>query len=364
MTLAESLDSRMKLPIDPTATPRLDASAVASLKLINVPGDHMFIAEYSHGEWRKSRIQGYRPIPFSPLALGLHYAQIVFEGMKAYRMDDGRVGVFRTPRHHERFNISLERMLMPGVPAELFADAIHTLADVDRDWVPPGPEASYYIRPFVIATEERMGLKAADEFSFMVVGGPFKPVYTRPLRVKVEREFTRATPGGTGYAKCAGNYAAAMYPTKLAQDAGFDQVIWTDARDHAYVEESGTMNLMFFIDGALVTPPTGDTILKGVTRESVMQIARDLGYDVIERAVSVDELSEGISSGQIQEAFGVGTAASVAPIATISIDGQEHHLKVDETCRMLALKSRLNDIRYGRIEDVHGWMTIVDGTAR
>ncbi len=354
----------MTLPIDRTAMPRLEPAAVASLKLINVPGDHMFIAEYSHGEWRKARIQAYRPIPFSPLALGLHYAQIVFEGMKAYRMDDGRVGVFRTPRHHERFNISLERMLMPTVPPDLFADAIHTLVDLDRHWVPPGPDASYYIRPFVIATEERMGLKASDEFSFMVVGGPFKPVYTRPLRVKVEREFTRATPGGTGYAKCAGNYAAAMYPTKLAQDAGFDQVIWTDSRDHAYVEESGTMNIMFIIDGALVTPPTGDTILKGVTRESVLQIARDLGIVVVERPVSVEELSEGITAGRITEAFGVGTAASVAPIAMISIDGNEHSLRVDDECLMYALKARLNDIRYGRASDVHGWMTIVDGMAR
>lgn len=344
--------------------PRLDADAVASMKLINVPGDHMFIAEYSHGEWRKARIQAYRPIPFSPLALGLHYAQIVFEGMKAYAMQNGSVGVFRTTRHHERFNISLERMLMPAVPQELFAEAIHTLVDVDRQWVPPGPDASYYIRPFVIATEERMGLKAADEFSFMVVGGPFKPVYTKPLRVKVEREFTRAAPGGTGYAKCAGNYAAAMYPTKLAQDAGFDQVIWTDAKTHEYVEESGTMNLMFFIDGTLVTPPTGDTILKGVTRESVIRIAHDLGFDVIERPVSVEELGDGIASGRITEAFGVGTAASVAPIATISIDGAEHHLQVGSESRMFALKDRLNDIRFGRVEDVHGWMTVVDGTAR
>jgi branched-chain amino acid aminotransferase len=344
--------------------PRLDSAAVASLKLINVPGDHMFIAEYSHGEWRKARIQAYRPIPFSPLALGLHYAQIVFEGMKAYRMDDGRVGVFRTSRHLERFNISLERMMMPPVPPELFAEAIHTLVDLDRDWVPPGPDASYYIRPFVIATEEWMGIKAADEFAFMVVGGPFKPVYQRPLRVKVEREYTRAAAGGTGYAKCAGNYAAAMYPTKLAQDAGFDQVIWTDARDHAFIEESGTMNIMFFIDGVLVTPPTGDTILKGVTRESVLQIARDLGIEVVERPVSVDELSDGISSGSITEVFGVGTAASVAPITMISIDGTEHHLPVSPDCRMYSLKSRLNDIRYGRASDEHDWMTIVDGTAR
>ena len=354
----------MSLPIDRAAQPRLDAAAVAQLKLTNVPSDHMAIAEYSHGQWRKARIQAYRPIPFSPLALGLHYAQIVFEGMKAYRMADGRMGVFRADRHHARFNRSLERMLMPEVPFELFSEAIHTLVDLDRDWIPPGPDSSYYLRPFVIATEERIGLKSADEFSFMVVGGPFRPVYTKPLRVKVERHFTRAAHGGTGYAKCAGNYAAAMYPTKLAQDDGFDQVIWTDAKEHAYVEESGTMNLMFLCDGTLITPPTGDTILDGVTRDSVIQIAQSMGIEVVERPIEVDEVREGIRKGRITEAFGVGTAASVAPIGIISIDGEDLALDVQPERTMFALKRVLNDIRFGNVADPYGWMTIADGIAR
>lgn len=353
----------MSLPIDRSLSPRIDASAVASHKLTNIPADHMFIAEFAHGEWRKARIQPYRPIPMSPLALGMHYAQIVFEGMKAYRMAQDAIGVFRTERHHERFNRSLARMCMPEVPLELFRDAIHTLVDLDRNWVPPGPDAAYYIRPFMIASEERMGLKAADEFLFMVVGGPFRPLYQKPLRVKVERVYTRAAHGGTGFAKCAGNYAAAMYPTKLAQEAGFDQVIWTDARDHAFVEESGTMNLAFIINGAVVTPALSDTILDGVTRNSLLTIARDMGLAVEERPVSVEELRAGLLNGTITEAFGVGTAASVAPIGIINIDGEDLALNVSPEKTMFTLKQHLNDIRYGLLPDERGWMNIVDGIA-
>lgn len=354
-----SLILQMTIPIDRSAAPRLDVAAVASHKLTNVPADHMFIAEYAHGEWRKERIQPYRPIPLAPLALGLHYAQSVFEGMKAYRLEDDRVAVFRTEKHHQRFNKSLVRMCMPEVPYALFADAIHTLVSLDREWVPPGPDSAYYIRPFVFATEERMGLKSSDEFLFMVVGGPFRPLYQKPLRVRVEREYTRAAHGGTGYAKCAGNYAAAMYPTRLAQQEGYDQVIWTDARDHAFVEESGTMNLAFMINGALVTPPISDTILDGVTRDSVLAIARELGITVEERPVAVEDVRAGILDGSVTEAFGIGTAASVAPIGTIGIDGEDLTIEVTPDATMFRLKTALNNIRYGHAPDERGWMHIV-----
>lgn len=353
----------MLIPVNRTLAPRLDGALVASHTLTNVPSDHMFLAEFAKGVWNNGRIQPYQPIPLAPLALGLHYAQIVFEGMKAYRLQNGSVGVFRTDLHHERFNRSLMRMCMPEVPQTLFAQAIHTLVDVDRDWVPPGPDAAYYIRPFVIASEERMGLKSSDEFLFMVVGGPFRPLYQKNLKVKVEREYTRAAHGGTGFAKCAGNYAAAMYPTKLAQEQGFDQVIWTDARDHAWVEESGTMNVAFIINGALVTPALSDTILDGVTRASVLNIAHTLGLAIEERPVSVDELRDGLRSGAVSEAFGTGTAASVAPIGAISVDGEELSLTITPECVMFKLKDRLNGIRYGRLPDSDGWMTIIEGRA-
>lgn len=346
----------MALPIDLTSTPRLDAAAVADGKLTNVHSDHMFIAEYSNGEWRKARIQPYRAIPMAPLALGLHYAQLVFEGMKAYKYTDGGYGVFRTVKHHDRFNKSLERMFMPQVPYELFEDAVHTLVSVDHQWVPNGPDSAYYLRPFMVASEERMGLKPADEFLFMVVGGPFRPLYGKHLRVKVERHFTRAAHGGTGSAKCAGNYGGAMYPTHLAKQEGFDQVIWTDAREHSLIEEAGTMNVGFVIDGKIVTPALTDTILDGVTRHSMLQIARDLGYEVHERSISVEEVRLGLISGHVTEAFGFGTAASVAPIGAIGIDSEVFELDVREDATMFALKTELNKIRFGEIEDRHNWM--------
>jgi len=349
--------------IETVTSPRLDVEAVRSGALTNVPGDHMVISHYRDGEWSTPAIQPYGTIALSPLALGLHYAQTVFEGMKAYRWQDGRVAIFRDTKHHERFNRSLTRMCMPTVPLEFFTKAMPALIDSDRDWVPPGPDSAYYIRPFVFASEERMGIKVSDEYIFMIVGGPFRPIYTRPLRVKVERDFVRAAAGGTGFAKCGGNYAAAMLPTKLAQQQGFDQVLWTDARDHHYIEESGTMNVCFIIDGALVTPATTDTILDGVTRDAVLTLAQDMGLRVEERPVTVDELRAGIPAGRVTEAFGVGTAASIAPIGAVSIDGDEFALDVQPGCTMFALKQRLNAVRFGEIPDSHHWMSIVDGVA-
>lgn len=349
----------MPIPIDRTTVSKLDADAMASGRQTNVPADHMFIAEYSHGEWRKARIQPYRPIPMPPFSLGLHYAQIVFEGMKAYKMQDGRIGVFRTQRHHSRFARSLERMYMPSMPLDLYTEAVHSYVNVDRAWVPEAKYGALYIRPFMVASEERMGLKSSDEFLFMVIGGPFKPLFPKPLRVRVERTYVRAAPGGTGFAKCAGNYAAAMLPTMLAKEQGFDQVLWTDSRHHQYIEESGATNVMFVIDGEIVTPPLTDTILDGVTRDTVLTIARERGYRVVERPVSVQEIVDGIPSGKVTEAFGVGTAASIAPIGVISVDGMDYTLPVDEDDVMFVLRNHIAGIRSGTMADTHEWMTIV-----
>jgi branched-chain amino acid aminotransferase len=280
--------------------------------------------------------------------------------MKAYRFVDDRVGVFRTDRHHERLSKSLQRMCMPDIPFDLFENAIMTLVDTDREWVPNGPDGAFYLRPLIWASEEHVGLKPAEQFMFLLLGAPFRPIFRGPLRVKVEREFVRAAPGGVGSAKCAGNYAAAMYPTKMARDAGFDQVLWTDAHTHSQIEESGAMNVMFVIDGVVVTPPLSDTILDGVTRESILTLASDGGWKTEERNVSVDELVEGIASGRVTEAFGVGTAAVVAPIGTFGIDGVDHQLNATDASIAADLKTRLNDIRYGRDEDRYGWMSVVE----
>lgn len=332
---------------------------VSQRMLMNTPSDHMSIAEHRSGVWLPLSLQPYQPIALAPLSLALHYAQIVFEGMKAYRYDDETVAVFRIEKHHERFNKSLVRMCMPEISLDHFREGIVDLVRADASFVPPGPDAAYYIRPFVIASEERMGIKVADDYLFMVVGGPFRPLYARPLRVRMERIFSRAVAGGTGSAKCAGNYAAAMMPTQLAQRDGFDQVIWTDAKEHRFVEESGTMNVMFVIDGVLTTPALTDTILDGVTRNSVITLAHDLGIPVSERAITVDEIADGLRTGVVTECFGVGTAAAVAPIGSIQIDGRDYELPVDPSDMMFTLKHHLNAIRYGTAPDEHGWMTII-----
>lgn len=359
----------MTIPVDRTANTRIDSSAIADGRMTNVPSDHMFIAEYTNREWRKARVQPYRAIPLAPFALGLHYAQAVFEGMKAYRLENSSIAVFRIQSHFQRFNRSLERMEMPPVPEDLFYSAINTFVDTDRDWVPPGPESAFYIRPLMFASEERMGLKSADEFLFIVVGGPFRPLYSKPLRVKIERKYSRAAPGGTGSAKCAGNYAAAMYPTQRAREEGFDQVIWTDAASHTRIEESGTMNVAFIEDKSfnegqqtepvIVTPALSDTILDGITRSSVITLARDSGIKVEEKSITVSELQQGLESGTIREVFGIGTAASLAPIGAVSIDGIEHSLPYNENSIVYQLRKQLNDVRYGKSEDLYGWMNEV-----
>lgn len=370
VTLETAVICGMTIPVDRTAHTRIDAAAIADGRLTNVPSDHMFIAEYANKEWRKARIQPYRSIQLAPFALGLHYAQAVFEGMKAYRLESGGVAIFRIQAHFQRFNRSLERMEMPPVSEDLFCSAINTFMDADRDWVPPGPESAFYIRPLMFASEERMGLKSAEEFLFMIVGGPFRPMYSKHLKVKVERKYSRAAPGGTGSAKCAGNYAAAMYPTQRAREEGYDQVIWTDAESHTRIEESGSMNVAFIEDKSpegspfakpvFVTPALTDTILDGITRNSVITLARDSGMTVEERTISVSDLQLGLELGTVREFFGIGTAASLAPIGIVSIDGKEHSLSYNENSIVYNLRKQLNDVRYGRTEDLYGWMNEIE----
>lgn len=350
----------MQIPHDRTATPRLDHDAVLNGRLTNVPSDHMVVAEFAHGEWRKARLQPYRAVPLAPFSIVLHYAQTVFEGMKAYRGVDGIVRIFRWEKHHERLQKSLARMCMPEVPAELFYQAIYDLVSVDHGWIPNGPDSAYYLRPLVFASEEHVGLKPAEQFTFFVLGAPFRPIFKGPLRIKVELEYVRAAPGGTGYAKCGGNYAAAMLPTKVAKEEGYDQVLWTDALTHSRVEESGATNVAFVIDGAFVTPPLSDTILDGVTRDSLITLARSLNIEVQERPVSVQELTEGIASGAVTEAMGIGTAASVATIGTIHIGGTDLELPVQRGGIAEQLRNALNNIKFGVAPDPFSWMTNVE----
>ena len=330
-----------------------------SLPFGKVPTDHMFIAEYSDGQWHNARVTPFHDLVLSPMALCLHYGQTVFEGMKAFRMQDGRINVFRIDKHYDRFLKSLDRMCMPAVPRDLFVNAIRNLVSIDADWVPGDEDGSLYIRPFIIASEARIGVKVADEYLFMIICSPAHKYYAQPLRVKVETEYVRAAEGGTGAAKCGGNYGGAFYPTGLAKAEGFDQVLWTDAKTHEFIEESGTMNAMFVIDGKVITPRLSGSILDGVTRDSLLTIAREKGVAVEERAISYMELTAALEAGKRVEAFGAGTAAVIAPIAQISVNGKIYECYTGDDALMFRLRQYLYDIRKGIVADGHNWNYVI-----
>lgn len=322
--------------------------------------DHMFSAEYMNGAWQNPSIIPFGNLELSPAMLALHYGQSVFEGMKAFRMSDGKISVFRPEKHLARFNRSLDRMCMPEVPKELFFDALTTLLQIDQQWVPSSPESSLYIRPFCFASESRLKIKISDRFHFMILASPSGKYFGKPFKLKVETEFTRTAEGGTGYAKCAGNYGSSFYPVKKAMEQGFDQVIWTDAAEHKYIDEAGMMNIMFMIDGKLITPVLNTAILEGVTRDSVLTIARDMGIPVEERKISVDELEGHLEAARVTEIFGTGTAAVVAPVALIRIGETDYTIPAptNESFQHKAY-DLLNKIRTGLTPDTHNWNYII-----
>ena len=322
--------------------------------------DHMLICDYAGGKWKAPQIVPFANLSMSPTSLALHYGQTVFEGMKAFRVMDGRVNIFRMERHYERFVRSLERMCMAIVPKEIFIEGLTQLIKLDRAWIPSGEGTSLYIRPFVFASEARFGVKVSEEYRFVIFTGPVPSLYVSPIKVKVETNYVRAGKGGTGFAKCGGNYGGAFLPTQQARKEGYDQVLWTDGRDNRFIEESGMMNVMFVIGDHIVTPPLSDSILDGITRDSLLAIAGDLGFKTDIRPVSTDELEKAFRDGTIKAAFGAGTAAVVAPIKTIHVNGFDFQLppyRKDNI--MYKLKEKLENIRMGIDADVHGWNFLI-----
>lgn len=316
--------------------------------------DHMLICDYTDGRWLRPEIIPFGAFSLLPTTLAFHYGQTIFEGMKAFRTVDGRIHIFRPEKHYERLVRSAERMCMPVVSREVFLGGLSRLVRLEEGWVPGQEGSALYIRPFQIATDTKLKVKVSDSYRFAIVCSPAGKYFTQPVRVKVERKYVRAARGGTGYAKCGGNYGAALYPTQKAKEEGYDQVLWTDGKDHNYIEESGMMNVFFLIDGVLVTPSLTDSILDGVTRDSLLTLAADAGIPVSERPVSVDELREGLARGRVQEAFGAGTAAVISPIREIGIDGKDYELPANGHVG-LQLNENLDAIRYGREEDPYGW---------
>ncbi|MEA5405807.1 branched-chain amino acid aminotransferase [Arcicella rosea] len=319
--------------------------------------DHMLMVDFKDGEWQTPQILPYGPISYSPAMMSLHYGQAIFEGMKAYKNAAGEILVFRPEENWKRLNKSAVRMCIPEIPEDIFMEGLSQLLRLDAEWIPAKEGCSMYIRPFMFSTDEYVGVSPSKTYKFMIFNCPVGSYYSKPLRVRVETQYIRAAHGGVGFSKNAGNYGGSLYPTKLAMDAGYDQIIWTDAATHTFVEEAGTMNLLFVIDGALVTAPTGDTILDGITRKSVLQVAKEWGMKIEERQLSVKELVEGIKAGKVTEAFGAGTAAVIAPIATIGFEGVDYQLpERTEDAFSKRVFEEINDTRLGKKADTRGWV--------
>ena len=327
--------------------------------------DRMLTARWDpRREWYDARIQPYAPLALDPAAKVFHYAQEVFEGLKAYRWPDGRVVLFRPAMNAARFNRSAARQALPAVPDELFLGGIDALVRLERDWIPTAPETALYVRPTLIAVEPALGVKPSEECLFFVILSPVGAYYAagfNPVRILVEDYYVRAVPGGTGNTKSGGNYAASLLAGRKAKERGFDQVLWLDALQRRYVEEVGAMNIFFVVDGTLVTPPLTDSFLAGVTRDSVLALAAGLGIPAEERPVEIDDLLSGVRSGRVSEAFGTGTAAVVSPVGVLGYRGAELTVGdggVGPVTRRLY--ETLTGIQYGRLPDTLGWLRRVE----
>lgn len=321
--------------------------------------DHMFVADFDGSQWVNPRIEPYANIPLSPATSALHYGQAIFEGMKAFSAGND-VLLFRPEDNWNRLNISARRMVMPELPLELFNTGLHTLVDLDRQWVPTAVGSSLYIRPYMFATDDHVGVRPSEKYKFIIFCCPVGPYYNKPLKVKVEEHYSRSAPGGTGFAKCAGNYGGSLYATRQAQNEGFDQVLWTDPVHHKNVEETGTTNFFAVIGDTVVTPALGETLLAGITRDSVIRIIKDMGHKVEERLLSVDELKDAHRKGLIRELFITGTAATL-----INIESFGHHGEIFDVFSSAdfsiskAVKDRMDGIRYGREKDPFNWCVAV-----
>jgi branched-chain amino acid aminotransferase len=319
----------------------------------------MLICKHKDGEWGEPEIMPYNSLSIMPGAQVFHYGQSVFEGMKAFKTDQGRLLLFREEDNFNRLNKSAKRLCIPEVPKDIFMEGLHQILKLDSDWVKEEDNFSLYIRPFIFASGQCIKATISNEYTFMIICSPTTTYYDGEMNVKIEQEYTRAVKGGTGAVKAAGNYAASFYPTKLAREKGFSQIIWTDAENHEYLEEAGTMNVWIRIDDTLITPKLSDTILGGITRDSVVQLAKDMGIEVQERAISVQELEEANQNGRLKEAFGTGTAVSVIFIGSITLDSNKMQLPKQEDSYAKKLKKALIDLQHGRLEDKYEWTTEV-----
>jgi branched-chain amino acid aminotransferase len=361
--------SSLVFTVQPSSNPR---SSAERERILSAPGfgthftDHMVAITWDrdHG-WHDAQVRPYGPLQLDPAAAVLHYGQEVFEGIKAYRHEDGSIWTFRPEANGARLQRSARRLALPELPVALFVESLRQLIAVDGPWVPSAPETSLYLRPFMIADEAFLGVRAAQKASYYVIASPAGPYFAKgvaPVSIWLSTDYARAAKGGTGAAKCGGNYAASLLPQQIAAEHGCSQVLFLDPVEGKYIEELGGMNVfLVYQDGTLVTPALSGSILEGITRESILQLARDRGMQVQERKVSIEEWKAGVASGQIAEAFACGTAAVVTPIGQLKGEGfavGDLDAPVGEVT--MALRKELTDIQYGRLPDRHGWLVRLD----
>ncbi|MFD1553304.1 branched chain amino acid aminotransferase [Putridiphycobacter roseus] len=341
----------------------IETSRISEVDFNNLPfgkhfADYMFEMDYKDGAWQQATVVPFRNLSIHPATSALHYGQAIFEGLKATKNEADEILVFRPDMNAKRFNESAIRMCMQPVPEEMFLEGMRAVLKQNSAWVPSAEGQSLYIRPFMIATDEYVGIKASDNYKFLIICSPVGAYYSEPVKVKIEMEYTRAAEGGVGRAKAAGNYAASLYPAKKGLEEGYRQLIWTDAKTHTFIEEAGTMNVIFVIDDVIITPSEEkDTILKGITKRSVLEVARDWGYKVEERPIKVDEVIDAIKSNRLTDAFGAGTAATIAPISEIGYLGVDYKLPAVETRTFSnKLKEYINEYKLGLVEDKYNWI--------
>ncbi len=317
--------------------------------------DHMLVCEYKNGAWESPKIVPYGPISLDPSAKVFHYGQTIFEGMKAYKDENNDILLFRPKDNHKRFNISAARMSMPEIPEDFFIDGLKALLKLDEKWIPTASGSSMYIRPFMFASGKGFHASPADAYTFIIALAPSGAYFSGEVKVKIEESYSRSANGGVGYAKTGGNYAGQFYPTQLAVKEGYQQVIWTDDHEHEYIEEAGAMNIFVRINDTLITGPTSDRILDGITRKSVIAIAEEQGIAVEVRKITVTEVIAAANDGSLKEMFGAGTAAVISPISGFGFRGTDYKLPELENSFGSQFKKIITDIQYNRSEDKFGW---------
>ena len=317
--------------------------------------DHMFLCTYENKAWQTPKIVPMGALPTHPAAMALHYGQAIFEGMKATIDANGTPMLFRPEQNAKRLNFSARRLGMPEFPEQLFVEALKVLVDLDKNWIPPQQGSALYLRPFMYADEAFIGMRAATQYKFIIMASPSNPIYTKRVRLYAETNYIRAAHGGTGEAKAAGNYAAAILPTEHAKAKGYDQVLWLDAHNFKSIQEVGTMNIFFKINGKIITPNLDGSILAGITRMSVIELLQHKGYEVTERPISIDEINEASKDGTLEEAFGTGTAVGIAMIQEIGYKGKDIHVSNESPVGQMVLET-INGVRTGEIPDDLNWM--------